>query len=163
MRQRAMIAMSLACNPKIVIADEMTTALDVVTQVQILKLFLELQKTLNLSVIAISHELPILGQICKNIMVMYAGKVMEMGPTEIIFGKPSHPYSKALLDSLVDIESDKKRPGGIPGRPPSLLNPPTGCRFAPRCKVAIPICKDQEPPLIEIKKKHKIACHLVKK
>ncbi|MCX6013706.1 MAG: hypothetical protein NTV30_09980 [Chloroflexi bacterium] len=141
MRQRAMIAMALACDPKIVIADEMTTALDVVTQVQILKLFLDLQKKLNISVIAISHELPILGQICKKIMVMYAGKVVEMGPTEIIFGNPSHPYSKALLDSLVDIEAEHKTTSGIPGRPPNLLNPPPGCRFAPRCKFTEPLCR----------------------
>ncbi len=94
---------------------------------------------------------------------MYAGKVVEMGPTEIIFGNPSHPYSKALLDSLVDIEAEHKTTNGIPGRPPNLLNPPPGCRFAPRCKFTEPLCREQEPPLIEIKPNHKVACHLVKK
>jgi len=163
MRQRVMIAMALACDPKIVIADEMTTALDVVTQVQILKLFQELQERLNLSVIAISHELPILGQICENIMVMYAGKVVELGPTEVIFSNPSHPYTQWLLESLVDIEAERKAPKGIPGRPPSLLNPPQGCRFAARCRYTKQICQENEPPLVEIKKKHSVACHLATK
>jgi len=163
MRQRAMIAMALACEPKIVIADEMTTALDVVTQVQILKLFQELQARMNLSVIAISHELPILGQICENIMIMYAGKMVEKGPTEIIFSNPLHPYTRWLLESLVDIEAERKAPKGIPGRPPSLLNPPPGCRFAPRCRLTEPVCNEVEPPLIEVAPKHTVACHLVKK
>ena len=163
MRQRAMIAMALACEPKIVIADEMTTALDVVTQVQILKLFQELQARMNLSVIAISHELPILGQICENIMIMYAGKMVEKGPTDIIFSNPLHPYTKWLLESLVDIEAERKAPKGIPGRPPSLLNPPPGCRFAPRCRLTEPVCSEVEPPLIEVAPKHIVACHLVKK
>ena len=163
MRQRAMIAMALACSPKIVIADEMTTALDVVTQVQILKLFQELQERLNLSVIAISHELPILGQICENIMVMYAGKVVELGPTEVLFREPLHPYTQWLLESLVDIEGPRKAPKGIPGRPPSLLNPPVGCRFAARCRYTKPVCQEQEPPLVGIRKKHSVACHLVAK
>jgi peptide/nickel transport system ATP-binding protein len=163
MRQRSMIAMALACNPKIVIADEMTTALDVVTQVQILKLFQKLQKDLNLSVIAISHELAILGQICEKMIIMYAGKIVEMGPTEIIFDEPKHPYTIALLGSLLDIAtSDKKELWSIPGRPPSLLNPPPGCRFAPRCTHTKPICKENEPPLLEIGPNHCAACHLIK-
>jgi peptide/nickel transport system ATP-binding protein len=163
MRQRSMIAMALACNPKIVIADEMTTALDVVTQVQILKLFKKLQKDLNLSVIAISHELAILGQICEKMIIMYAGKIVEMGPTEIIFDEPKHPYTIALLGSLLDIAtSDKKELWSIPGRPPSLLNPPPGCRFAPRCTHTKPICKENEPPLLEIGPNHCAACHLIK-
>jgi peptide/nickel transport system ATP-binding protein len=164
MRQRAMIAMALCCNPKIVIADEMTTALDVVTQVQILKLFQRLQEELNLSVIAISHELPILGQICENMIIMYAGKIVEMGSTEVIFSEPFHPYTRALLGSLLDLHTPEKKKTllGIPGRPPSLLNPPVGCRFAARCTLAKPICLEHEPEYLEIKPKHHVACHLVK-
>jgi peptide/nickel transport system ATP-binding protein len=164
MRQRAMIAMSLCCNPKIVIADEMTTALDVVTQVQILKLFQRLQEELNLSVIAISHELPILGQICENMIIMYAGKIVEMGSTDVIFSEPFHPYTRALLGSLLDLHTPEKKKTllGIPGRPPSLLNPPPGCRFAARCTFTKPICLEQEPEYLEIKPKHYVACHLVK-
>ncbi|MFC1978800.1 ABC transporter ATP-binding protein [Chloroflexota bacterium] len=163
MRQRAMIAMSLACSPKIVIADEMTTALDVVTQVQILKLFQRLQRELNLSVIAISHELAILGQICEYMIIMYAGKIVEKGSTDVIFSEPLHPYTQALLGSLLDIAtSDRKTLLGIPGRPPSLLNPPPGCRFAPRCTAAKPVCQEEEPAFIEVRPKHYVACHLVK-
>jgi len=162
MCQRAMIAMSLACKPKIVIADEMTTALDVVTQVQILKLFQSLQETLNLSVIAISHELPILGQICEKMIIMYGGKIMEMGATDIIFSEPKHPYTRWLLESQVDIKAPRKRPEGIPGRPPSLLNPPPGCRFGPRCLERQPICKETDPQLIEVGPNHYAACHMIK-
>lgn len=163
MRQRVMIAMALSCNPKIVIADEMTTALDVVTQVQILKLFQKLQEDMNLSVIAISHELPILGQICEKMIIMYAGKIVEMGSTDTIFSEPLHPYTLALLGSLLDLAtSDKKTLIGIPGRPPNLLNPPPGCRFGPRCTYTKPICREEEPPFVEIKPGHYVACHQVK-
>jgi len=163
MRQRAMIAMALCLDPKIVIADEMTTALDVVTQVQILKLFQHLQETLDISVIAISHEIPILGQICENIMVMYGGKIMEIGPTHLIFSEPLHPYTQALLRSQIDIhKAETKQLRGIRGRPPNLLNPPPGCRFAPRCRRAEEICSQQESPLIQLAPDRWAACHLVK-
>lgn len=162
MCQRAMIAMALSCNPKVVIADEMTTALDVVTQVQMLKLFNEIRKTLGIAVIAISHELTILGQICDRIMVMYGGKMMEMGNKKQIFRDPQHPYTKWLLSSLVDIKAPRRVPRGIPGRPPSLLNPPPGCRFSPRCLLAEPICTEQEPVPREVQPNNWVACHLVK-
>ena len=162
MRQRAMIAMALSCSPQIVIADEMTTALDVVTQVQMLRLFNELREKLGISVIAISHELPILGQICDKIMVMYAGKMAEMGEMGEIFKSPIHPYTRWLLSSLVDIKAPRRIPRGIPGKPPNLINPPLGCRFEPRCNVRLPICKTEEPVIFQIKPDHWIACHAVK-
>lgn len=162
MCQRAMIAMALSCNPKVVIADEMTTALDVVTQVQILRLFNELRTNLGISVIAISHELPILSQICDKIIVMYAGKMMESGDMEKIFREPEHPYTKWLLDSLIDIKAPRKIPRGIPGKPPDLINPPPGCRFEPRCLDRQSICKTKEPRLLEIKPDQWVACHMVK-
>ena len=163
MCQRAMIAMALSCNPKLVIADEMTTALDVVTQVQMLRLFNELRKNLGLSVIAISHELPILGQICDKIMVMYAGKKVEIGQTEDIFQEPQHPYTKLLIHSLVDIDAPRKIPKGIPGKPPNLINPPLGCRFEPRCPYSITACQAEEPPLVQVNTNHWAACHLINK
>lgn len=163
MRQRAMIAMALSCNPEIVIADEMTTALDVITQVQILHLFKDLKKTMNIAVIAISHELPILGQICDRIMVMYAGKMVELGKMQTILNRSRHPYTRWLLDSLVDIRSPRKIPRGIPGKPPDLLNPPAGCRFEPRCSERIVLCKEKEPDFIEIENSHWVACHKVTK
>lgn len=163
MRQRAMIAMALSCDPKIVIADEMTTALDVITQVQMLKLFNELRKTLGISVIAISHELPILGQICDKILVMYAGKIAEMGEMGEIFREPVHPYTKWLLNSLVDINEPRRVPRGIPGKPPNLLNPPPGCRFEARCPDKMPVCKTEEPVIVKINKNHQVTCHLLSK
>ena len=162
MNQRAMIAMALSCRPKIVIADEMTTALDVVTQVQILKLFQSLQEELDISVIGISHELPILGQICEKMIIMYGGKFMETGATDIIFSEPKHPYTKRLLESQVDIRGERGRPKGIPGHPPSLLNPPPGCRFAARCRETQSICEQEEPQLVEVGPDHYAACHMIK-
>ena len=162
MCQRAMIAMALSCNPKLVIADEMTTALDVVTQVQMLRLFNELRKDLGISVIAISHELPILGQICDKFMVMYAGKIMEIGDKKEIFNNPKHPYTRWLLNSLVDIKAPRRIPRGIPGKPPNLLNPPTGCRFEPRCNAREAICKTEEPLAREVQPNNWVACHIVK-
>jgi peptide/nickel transport system ATP-binding protein len=162
MCQRAMIAMALSCDPKIVIADEMTTALDVVTQVQMLRLFNDLRKNLGLSVIAISHELPILGQICDKFMVMYAGKMMEIGDKKQMFGEPKHPYTKWLLGSLVDIKAPRRIPRGIPGKPPDLINPPSGCRFEPRCPIRESICKTDEPVPMEVQPNNWVACHMVK-
>jgi len=158
MRQRAMIAMALACDPEIVIADEMTTALDVVTQAQILKLLIDLQKRLNLSLIYISHELSVLGQACDKIIIMYAGKIVEMGPTATIFTTPKHPYTQKLLGSLMDIHDECVIPESIPGKPPNLLNPPAGCRFSPRCTTGQASCENDEPPLVEVEPGHFVAC-----
>jgi len=159
MRQRAMIAMALACDPEIVIADEMTTALDVVTQAQVLKLLIDLQKRLDLSLIYISHELSVLGQACDKMIIMYAGKIVETGPTAIIFSAPRHPYTQKLLGSLMDIHDECVIPESIPGKPPDLLNPPEGCRFWPRCTTGQPNCEDDEPALIEVAPGHYVACN----
>lgn len=159
MRQRVMIAMALACDPQLIIADEITTALDVVTQAQILKLMVDLQSTLNISMIFISHELSILAQTCNRIIVMYAGKIVETGKTEDIFVKPRHPYTRWLLDSLPDIKAGKKKLAGIPGKPPNLITPPAGCRFNPRCPYKDPLCIQEEPPLLHVGPNHYVACH----
>jgi len=158
MRQRAMIAMALACDPDIVIADEPTTALDVVTQVQVLRLLIDLQKRLDLSLIYISHELSVLGQACDRIIIMYAGKIVEMGATAEIFTSPQHPYTQKLLSALMDIHSDCTIPDSIPGKPPDLIDPPKGCRFWPRCTTGQETCETEEPALIEVAPNHYVAC-----
>jgi len=158
MKQRVMIAMALACNPQVVIADEMTTALDVVTQAQVLQLLIGLQKELDLSLIYISHELSVLGQACDRMIIMYAGKIVEMGPTETVFSEPGHPYTQKLLSSNMDVHSDCAIPESIPGKPPDLLNTPSGCRFWPRCTVGQTTCETVEPALIEIAPNHYVAC-----
>jgi peptide/nickel transport system ATP-binding protein len=162
MKQRVMIAMALACDPHVVIADEMTTALDVVTQAQVLQLLIGLQKELDLSLIYISHELSVLGQACDKIIIMYAGKIVEMGPTSLVFSEPSHPYTQKLLSSNMDVHSDCAVPESIPGKPPDLLNPPSGCRFWPRCTVGQATCETEEPMLIEIGSNHYVACNCSK-
>jgi len=162
MRQRAMIAMALALSPELVIADEPTTALDMVTQAQVLKLTRGLQEELNVSIIFISHDLSILGQACDRIIIMYAGKIMEMGDVQALFREPQHPYTKALLSSFPDIKSTKRTLTGLPGSPPDLIDPPSGCRFHPRCSQAQSICKVEEPTTIEVLPKHYVACHQVK-
>ncbi len=162
MRQRAMIAMALALNPELVIADEPTTALDVVTQAQVLKLMRGLQRELNISIILISHDLSILGQTCDRIIIMYAGKIVEMGDAQALFREPQHPYTKALLSAFPDIKSESRTLTGLPGRPPDLIDPPTGCRFNPRCPQVQDICKAKEPTMIGVMPKHYVACHQVK-
>ncbi len=163
MRQRSMIAMALALNPELIIADEPTTALDVVTQVQVLKLMRSLQKELDISIILISHDLSILGQTCDRIIIMYAGKIMERGDVQDLFREPRHPYTKALLSSFPDIKGEKRTLIGLSGSPPDLIDPPTGCRFNPRCPQVQGICKVEEPAMIEIAPEHHVACHLVER
>jgi len=161
MRQRAMIAMALACNPKLVIADEPTSALDVIVQAQILSLIKDLQKNLNLSMILVTHDLSILSEICNSIAVMYAGKIIEYGPTLEVYEDPQHPYTKGLLAATPSIKGNRRRLKSIPGTPPDLLNPPPGCRFHPRCPYAKDICKKEEPPLVKVGEKRVVACHEV--
>ena len=162
MRQRAMIAMALALSPELVIADEPTTALDMVTQAQVLKLTRGLQEELNVSIIFISHDLSILGQACDRIIIMYAGKIVETGDVKALFRQPQHLYTKALLSSFPDIKSTKRTLTGLAGNPPDLIDPPSGCRFHPRCSQAQSICKVEEPTMIEVLPKHYVACHQVK-
>ena len=162
MRQRAMIAMALACNPKLLIADEPGTALDVIVQAQVLKLIVELQKKLNLSLILITHDLSIISETCKKAAIMYAGKLVESGTVYKIFKEPLHPYTQGLIASFPDIYAPKAEIKSIEGQPPDLLNPPSGCRFHPRCQYAMDICRVKEPPYVEVEKEHFVACHLVK-
>ncbi|MCD6240030.1 ABC transporter ATP-binding protein [Candidatus Bathyarchaeota archaeon] len=163
MRQRAMIAMALACNPDILIADEPGTALDVIVQAQVLKLLRDLKERLNLGMILITHDLSIVSETCEKIVVMYAGKVVERGDIIDVYNETLHPYAQGLLKAFPEIKGPRVRMSSIPGSPPNLLNPPSGCRFHPRCKYAMDICRKEEPPLIEVKKDHYVACHLVSK
>jgi peptide/nickel transport system ATP-binding protein len=163
MRQRAMIAMALACNPQLLIADEPGTALDVIVQAQVLKLLKEIRERIGLSMIVITHDLSIVTEICNKTCVMYGGKLVEMGDVYTMFKEPLHPYTQGLIGAFPDLRSQKQKMISIPGLPPDLLNPPPGCRFHPRCPYAMDICRKQEPPFIEIKKDHHVACHLVYK
>lgn len=163
MRQRVMIAMALACRPKLVIADEPITALDVMTQAQILELLRSLSETFNLSMLLISHDLSVLAETCDRVQIMYAGKVAEVGTAEDVFGKhnSAHPYTQRLLKSYPNINQERKFIDGIPGYPPDLSKPHMGCRFAERCDVAISKCSTDEPVLTSISALHSCACHLV--
>lgn len=162
MRQRAMIAMALASNPEIVIADEPGTALDVIVAAQVLKLLKELKEKLNLAMILITHDLSIIAEICEKTAIMYAGRIAEYGDVVAIFKDPIHPYTQGLIGAFPNIKDKQRiRMQSIPGSPPDLLHPPTGCRFHPRCQYAMDICKKEEPKLIEVGKSHSVACHLV--
>jgi peptide/nickel transport system ATP-binding protein len=161
MRERAMIAMALACNPEFVIADEPTTGLDVIVQAQILQLIRELQQKLKLSMMLISHDLSVIAEVCNTCAIMYAGKLIEYSDIYSIFKNPLHPYTKGLLGAFPDIKAEKTRLAHIPGSPPTLLDPPTGCRFHPRCQYAKEICKEKSPTLVSISGNHLVACHLI--
>jgi oligopeptide/dipeptide ABC transporter ATP-binding protein len=159
MRQRAMIAMALACNPAIVIGDEPTTALDVMVQAQILQLLESLRHELGLSLILITHDLSVIAETCDRVMVMYAGKVAEEGPVRQVFREPRHPYTQKLLSSFPNIASDRRTLDVIPGAPPDLRDPPPGCRFAPRCPFVMPVCTEVVPPETMVDGV-RVACHL---
>jgi len=163
MRQRALIAMALACNPELLIADEPGTALDVIVQAQVLKLLRELKDKLNLAMILITHDLSIIAETCEKVAIMYAGKMAEYGDVLAIFQNPLHPYTQGLIGAFPSIRATTKaRMISIPGSPPDLLDPPKGCRFNPRCQYAMDICRKQEPLLIrESKSNRYVACHLV--
>jgi len=161
MRQRAMIAMALVCNPDFVIADEPTTALDVIVQAQILKLLVDLREKLHLSFMLISHDISTIADICEKTAVMYAGKIVELADTLTIFKDPRHPYAKGLISAFPSIRGAKKRLSSIPGFPPDLLNPPKGCRFHPRCPIAMDVCQRQEPEIRNLGRNHLVACHAV--
>lgn len=163
MRQRAIIAMALACNPKLIIGDEPTTALDVMVQAQILDLINGLRKKLNMSMIMITHDLSIITETCDKVAIMYAGKIVEMGDTEEIVTNSLHPYTKKLLSAFPNIYGERKMVDSIPGDPPDLYNPPAGCRFSERCHmIDSRICNPYEdPPLIDYTgNNHFVACHL---
>jgi peptide/nickel transport system ATP-binding protein len=163
MRQRVMIAMALACGPKLLIADEPTTALDVTIQAQILDLLNEMKERLGMAVMLITHAMGVVAETAQRVVVMYAGKVVEEAPVIELFGNPRHPYTQGLIRSIprLDLAAVKKeRLEAIPGTVPSLLHPPPGCRFAARCRYAMPQCTEAEPPLREVAPGHKVACVL---
>ncbi|MGH2963560.1 MAG: ABC transporter ATP-binding protein [Solirubrobacterales bacterium] len=157
-RQRMMIALALACRPSLVIADEPTTALDVVMQAQVLELLERLRERLGLALILISHDLGVLAETCDRIAVMYAGRIVETGPVSSVFATPQHPYTKRLLDSLPVIGGDRGLAAPIPGGPPDPDDMPTGCRFAPRCPYAAERCAE-DPRLHEVAPGQSAACH----
>jgi oligopeptide transport system ATP-binding protein len=160
MRQRVMIAMGLSCEPKLLIADEPTTALDVTTQAQIMNLMLELADQRNTAVLLITHDLGVVAGFCDSIQVMYAGSIVERGDGDEIFHNPQHPYTWGLLGSMTRLdESQQDRLNSVRGAPPSLINPPTGCRFNPRCDFATDICREALPILHQSQEGQRVACH----
>ncbi len=157
MKQRALISMAVALKPKLIILDEPTSALDVTIQLEIVNLLKEMKEELNASMIFISHDLELLSEITDKLMIMYAGKVVEYGSTKEVFNNPKHPYTEALINSIKYIRKDTLPT--IEGEPPSLINPPNGCRFHPRCPKKFDICDKTEPSLITIDGR-KVSCHL---
>ena len=163
MKQRVMIAMALACNPELLIADEPTTALDVTIQAQVLNLMAGLKKTINTSMIMISHDLGVVVKTCDKVAIMYAGEIVEIGPVEDIYGdKEHHPYTEGLFGAIPDIYTKVSRLNAIDGLMPDPTNLPQGCKFAPRCKHCMDICK-VKPPGTWVQGEHKISCHLYAK
>ncbi|HEX7950202.1 MAG TPA: ABC transporter ATP-binding protein [Candidatus Limnocylindrales bacterium] len=160
MRQRAMIAMALACDPAIIIGDEPTTALDVMVQAQILALLERLRDELNLSLILITHDLSVIAETCDRVLIMYAGRVAEEGRVREVFARPRHPYTQKLLSAFPNIQADRRTLEVIPGSPPDLRTPPSGCRFHPRCAFAMPVCSEVVPPEVTFTDGVRVACHL---
>jgi peptide/nickel transport system ATP-binding protein len=164
MRQRVMIAMALANDPDLLIADEPTTALDVTTQSQILNLIRRLKDEFDSAVIMITHDLGVVAEICDDVLVMYAGKVAEQGPVDVIFDRPQHPYTWGLMRSMPSLHAHGERLRSIPGAPPSLLNRPPGCPFHPRCPYVMDVCRHDPPPVLAqipgSARFHVAACHL---
>ena len=161
MRQRAMISMALACEPKLLIADEPTTALDVTIQAQILEIMKELKSSRSMSIVLITHDLGIVSDICDKIIIMYGGEIMEYGPIEALYSSPSHPYTKGLINSLPKIDEEVgTQLTPIEGSPVDLMHPPAGCPFAPRCDKCMKVCLTEKPPYFEMEPDHYSACWL---
>lgn len=158
MCQRVMIAMALLCNPKLLIADEPTTALDVTVQAQILELLKKIRAKRNMSIIIITHDLGVVSEMAEKVAVMYGGRILEETDVETIFSSPLHPYTKGLIKSMPKLNQSKERLYTIEGIVPSLSNMPEGCRFNPRCSEAMDICKKEEPELVPVGEKHKVRC-----
>lgn len=162
MRQRAMIAMALACDPQLVIADEPTTALDVIVQKQLMDLLRRLKRELDLSLIVISHDISVLAELCDYLNIMYAGQIVEWGEINEVFENPRHHYTHGLISTFPTVQDEvrKRRFEFIPGAPPNLLDPPPGCRFHPRCQAATEICRQDPPPkMTKVREGHYVACH----
>jgi len=158
MRQRAMIAMALSCQPKLLIADEPTTALDVTIQAQVLRLLKEIQGEMGMAVMLITHDLGVVSEIADRVAVMYAGRIVETGPIEAIFGGMRHPYTKGLWESIPQLKEKRRRLNAITGQVPDPMNLPVGCKFHPRCYLMIDDCKKEEPPLYPVNGNHFSRC-----
>jgi len=159
MQQRVLIAMSLLLDPSLLIADEPTTALDVIVQAQILNLLKDLQDKLGISLILITHDLAVTAELAHRVAIMYAGKIVEIGPSSRVYSRPFHPYTLGLLGSVLRLHGQKEKLRFIPGNPPDLRNPSAGCRFQPRCGYATSRCRESEPQSAEVEPGHYVACH----
>jgi peptide/nickel transport system ATP-binding protein len=160
MKQRVVIAMAMACNPDIIIADEPTTALDVMVQAQVLTAMEDLRKKMGLGMILITHDLAVIAQTCDDVAIMYGGKIVEYGSAKDIYLRPRHPYTMGLVKAFPNIAAEKQKVRSIPGSPPNLLSPPKGCRFNPRCPMATEKCCSEEPLLLKSAVgEQKVACH----
>jgi oligopeptide transport system ATP-binding protein len=162
MRQRVVGAIAMSCHPRLLIADEPTTALDATIQAQYIALFKDVQKKTNVSIIFITHDFGVVANMCHRVAVMYAGKILETATTREIFKQPKHPYTSALMNSVPRLDQKGGRLYSIKGQPPSLRDLPPGCRFAARCPVVKPVCREEEPPEVEISKGHFVSCWKVK-
>jgi peptide/nickel transport system ATP-binding protein len=160
MRQRVMIGLALALNSDLIIADEPTTSLDVIVEAQILEMMKELKAEFDLTMILITHNMGIVAELADRIAVMYAGKLVEVAGTFELYDKPLHPYTQGLLKSIPNVRLEEQKLETMPGSPPDLIEPPSGCRFHPRCPHAMEKCSDAEPPIKEIEKGHQVACWL---
>ena len=160
MRQRIMIAMVLVMNPKLLIADEPTTSLDVIVEAQILEILEDLKRAYRMSLLLITHNLGIVAEVCDRVAVMYAGRIVELGAIRDVFKRPIHPYTRGLLSSIIHLES--KELSSIDGLPPDLVDPPSGCRFHPRCAYAKAVCEAEDPAWVEYRPGHFAACHFGK-
>ena len=158
MRQRAVIAMALSCNPDVIIADEPTTALDVIVQDGLIKRLQEIQKRMGMAMIYISHDIAVIAEVSDRVAIMYAGRLVEIGKTDDIFHNAQHPYTHALMQSIPSVSGEKHELVTLPGEPPDLLNPPTGCRFHPRCPNRIERCSQDVPLPLEVGSQHQVAC-----
>jgi peptide/nickel transport system ATP-binding protein len=163
MRQRAIIAMALACNPDLLIADEPTTALDVTIRAQILELLMQLKQQIKMSILMITHDMGTVARTCDRVAVMYAGSVVEVADTRALFKNPTHPYTQGLLKSVLKLHEEARELASIPGSVPDLINPPSGCRFHPRCQRVLPVCSQEKPQPFEIESGHFVWCHLCAK
>jgi oligopeptide/dipeptide ABC transporter ATP-binding protein len=160
MKQRAIIGMMLSCNPALLIADEPTTAVDVTIQAQILDLMRELRRKLGTSIVIITHNLGLIVEMCERVAVMYAGTIVEQADTGTLFENPAHPYTRALLAAVPKVGVERKELETIPGMVPSLIHPPPGCKFHPRCPHAMDVCRKKFPETVEVGKGHSVNCHL---
>jgi oligopeptide/dipeptide ABC transporter ATP-binding protein len=162
MRQRVVGSIAMSCRPRVLIADEPTTALDATIQAQYLSLFDDIQQKTNVAIIFITHDFGVVARICDRVGVMYAGRFVETAPTRDIFKAPRHPYTVALISSVPKLDKKDERLFAIEGQPPSMMRLPPGCRFAPRCSLCMDICKEQEPPEIKLSDNHSVSCWRVK-